>query len=317
MKLMTHKFIFTIIICIVLLASIAPSNGSAQAGSAYELIAEVNALRTSRGLAPYSIDSGLMSFAQSQSNYMASLGYWTHTRSDGSTAWDHGIKENVAMGTNMSTYYCVYNIWSDYVHWKTMVDYATGSVGAGVASDDSNIYYTLNVRPGAAIVPVANQPAPPAQVTEVTPWIQPVITSTPDKNGILTHIVKYGETLWLIAIAYDTTMREILINSGINPNTTDVFEGQVLTIRTAADPTATLPPTETPIQPSPTSTPPRPTRTPLPSLTPGPSPTPTNRPPIMAQAFADGKKVGVGLIAISALGLLLVAYFGFIKKPRA
>ncbi len=313
---MAKKILFSSIISIILITSFALPRTSAQAGSAYDLIAEVNALRTSRGLTPYSIDSGLMSFAQSHSTYMASLGYWTHTRMDGSTAWDHGIQENVAMGTNMSTSYCVYNVWSDYVHWKTMVDYASGSVGAGVAFADNTVFYTLNVRPSADVSPIGEQPAPPAQTTEITPYIQPLVTSTPDKDGIVTHIVKYGETLWLIAIAYGTTMREILINSGINPNTTDVFEGQVLTIFTAAAATVTMEPTETQIPPTPTNTPPRPTRTPLPSLTPGPTATPTNRPPIIYQAFSNGKNVGIGLITASALGLLLVLYFGFFRKPK-
>ncbi|MCJ7695801.1 MAG: LysM peptidoglycan-binding domain-containing protein, partial [Anaerolineaceae bacterium] len=110
----------------------------------------------------------------------------------------------------------------------------------------------------------------PANSDDTAPLSQ-IITSTPDKDGIVVHVVKAGETLWAIAIAYGTTGAEILINSGFNPNATGVFVGQVLTIRTAASVTATLTPTETPIPPTPTNTPIRPTRTPLPSLTPGPT----------------------------------------------
>lgn len=143
-----------------------------------------------------------------------------------------------------------------------------------------------------------------------------IITSTPDKDGIVVHVVKDGETLWAIAIAYGTTGAEILVNSGINPNATDVFVGQVLTIYTAASATATLTPTETPIPPTPTNTPIRPTRTPLPSLTPGPTATATDRPPLIIQTFGDGKSVGIGLMAVCGLGLLLVVFFGFIKKSE-
>jgi LysM repeat protein len=311
---MIKKTLIAITIILLLLTAIPASDIKAQAGSAYDLIAEVNSLRSSRGLSPYNIDSGLMSFAQTQSNYMASLGYWTHTRSDGSTAWDHGIQENVAMGTNMSTSFCVYNIWSDYVHWKTMVNYATGNVGAGVASSGDTVYYTLNVRPGEEVVDSNIVNAPVYQATETTEYISPIITSTPDNLGYVTHKVNYGETLWMIAIAYGTTMNEILINSGLGTGSTDVFAGQVLTIRTPGPATATLPPTETPIEPTPTNTPPRATRTPLPTRTPAPTSTPTPRPPFIYTVFGDTQKLGVGLISVCGLALVLVLYFGFFRK---
>jgi LysM repeat protein len=311
---MRKTLIFFLIITIFFIAC-AYKSVSAQAGSAYDLIAEVNSLRSSRGLSPYNIDNGLMSFAQSHSNYMATLGYWTHTRSDGSTAWDHGIQENVAMGTNMSTSYCVYTVWSDYVHWKTMVNYASGNVGAGVAFSGDTVFYTLNVRPGEEVVEDNTVAAPVYQATETSEYISPIITSTPDNLGYVTHKVNYGETLWMIAIAYGTTMNEILINSGLGTGSTDVFAGQVLTIRTPGPATATLPPTETPLQPTPTNTPPRATRTPLPTRTPAPTSTPTPRPPLVYTIFGDTQKLGIGLIAVCGLALVLVLYFGFFRKP--
>jgi uncharacterized protein YkwD len=100
----------------------------AQSGSATELINAVNQLRQSLGLAPYSVDSYLMGFAQSHSDYMASIGRWTHTRADGTTSFDYGIKENVAMGSTLSVPYVVNTIWSDWVHWQTMVGYTTGKL---------------------------------------------------------------------------------------------------------------------------------------------------------------------------------------------
>jgi uncharacterized protein YkwD len=132
MKLFT-LFIFTV-------ALITPKPVCAQADSASDLIATVNALRQSQGLVPYTVDSSLMAYAQSHSDYMASIGTWTHTRADGSTAFSVGIKENVAMGSNMSVQYCVYTVWSDWTHWNTMVGYPTGSVGAGVTVDGNLVY---------------------------------------------------------------------------------------------------------------------------------------------------------------------------------
>ncbi len=223
----TTAFIVAILISSFLLIHPAV----AQAGSAYDLINTVNSLRQSQGLAPYTIENYLMGFAQTQSDYMASLGTWTHIRADGSTAFDYGIKENVAMGTDMSVSYCVYTVWSDAVHWQTMVGYETGTVGAGVTVVDGVVYYTLNVRPGDSTSTTSNtnfneQPVSYSPQQETTQeYISQVITNTPDADGIIYHTVQYGETLWSIAIAYNTTIDEILTNSGLPLNTTEVFEG--------------------------------------------------------------------------------------------
>lgn len=312
-----------LILTVFILAGSFIQPAHAQAGSAYDLIAEVNALRQSMGLEAYTIDSYLMSFAQSHSDYMASLGYWTHTRSDGSTAFQQGIEENVAMGTNMSTSYCVYTVWSDYIHWKTMVENASGSVGAGVAFAGSTVFYTLNIISGGEVaVPVnvvadPQQAAAPQQQVEDTPddYINLIITSTPNPDGSVIHYVKYGESLWSIAIAYGTTGEQIMLNTGNAGSTTDVYEGQRLIIfpPQVREPTPT--PSKTPIPPTRTSTPQRPTRTPLPTETPMPTAESTPPPPLLYRAFADSRSVAVSLISISGLGLILLLWFGFLKKP--
>lgn len=304
----------------MLLAGIIFSPAHAQVGSAYDLIAEVNALRISKGLTPYEIEGFLMNFAQAQSDTMASLGYWTHTRSDGSTAWQYGIEENVAMGMNMSVSYCVYTVWSDTVHWKTMVEHATGSVGAGVAFSGGNVFYTLNVRPGEIVSenpePITQPIARVIAQEEETPdnYVSDVVTSTPNADGSIIHYVKYGESLWSIAIAYGTTGAEIMANSGNNPSVTDVYEGQMLIIRNATPNTPTITPTPTQIPPTRTNTPPRPTRTPLPTETPGPTPTYTIEPPFIYRTFSNTRSVALTLIVGSAVGLVLLLIFAYVKK---
>jgi LysM repeat protein len=292
---------------------------SAQAGSAADLINTVNALRQGMGLAPYTVDSYLMGFAQTHSNYMASIGRWTHTRSDGTTASQYGIKENVAMGTNMSIQYCIYTVWSDWIHWQTMTAYETGKIGAGVAMAGDVVYYTLNVLPGESVV---NQPAPTsgaAQPVSQSAQIQPmnfstIVTSTPGPDGAVIHTVQAGETLWTIAISYDVLIDQILTNSGLSLGTTQVFEGQVLIIQAPSDPTSTPTITLTSEPLTPTPTVPRPTMTPHPTRTPAPTTTPTTPPSALHQALGEGKNVGLGLILVSGLGLILVVYLGFIKK---
>lgn len=292
----------------------------AQAGSAYDLINTVNSLRQSQGLAPYTIENYLMGFAQTQSDYMASLGTWTHIRADGSTAFDYGIKENVAMGTNMSVSYCVYTVWSDAVHWQTMVGYETGTVGAGVTVVDGVVYYTLNVRPANSSInansSITNEDPVSYNLQQETTqeYISQVIINTPDADGIIFHTVQYGETLWSIAIAYNTTIDEILTNSGLPLNTTEVFEGNRLLIRGATEPSATpsFTPTEDPGTPTPTQ--PRPTLTPFPTRTPRPTNTPTPPPSLVTRTFGETRYVAIALISICGFGLLLVIYLGFIKK---
>ena len=318
------KYLILAICTLFLVAARNPLTVSTQAGSPYDLIDAVNSLRQSQGLAPYSIDSYLMGFAQSHSDYMASLGTWTHTRADGSTAFDVGIKENVAMGTNMSVQYCIYTAWADWVHWQTMTAYAAGKVGAGVSVSDGIVYYTLNVLPEDSMIQakevedeIKAAVAPDVMAQEDTPNVlAEVITSTPDADGIITHIVQYGETLWTIAMAYDVPINVILSNSGLSLTTTTVYAGQVLLIQTARDVTPTATPilTDTPVPDTPTPTLPRPTLTPFPTRTPAPTFTPTPSPSFLHRALGDRMNVGIGLIAICGLGLLILIYLGFIKK---
>lgn len=292
---------------------------SAQGGTPSDLINGVNSLRQSQGLASYTVDSYLMSFAQSHSDYMASLGTWTHTRADGSSAFDYGIKENVAMGKNMSVQYCIFTVWSDWVHWQTMTAYSAGKVGAGVSVSNGNVYYTLNVLPEGSVYSDSDNSRDGAetvsQIVQNTPIpLSPVVTSTSDADGIIIHTVQYGESLWSISQAYNVPIDEIMRNSGINPTTTSVIEGQQLIIQTATESSPTPVNTATPDPGTPTPTQPRPTLTPFPTRTPAPTQTPIPPPTIFQRALGDGKNVGIGLILVSGLGLMLVIYLGFLKK---
>jgi len=316
------KILIIPLVVLLLFSAAGWSPVSAQAGSPSELINGVNNLRKSQGLAPYTVDSYLMGFAQSHSDYMATLGSWTHTRADGTTAFDYGIKENVAMGTNMSVQYCIYTVWSDWVHWQTMTAYASGKVGAGVTVADGNVYYTLNVLPGDSVVNEAadnddnTAAAAQPQVQQATAIpISPITTSTPNQDGIIIHTVKYGETLWTIAQAYGVPIDEILRNSGLNPTTTQVFEGQELLIQTASEPSPTSRPSATPDPGTPTPTAVRPTMTPFPTRTPAPTFTPTEPPSVIHRTLGNGTIIGYGLVLVSGLGLALVIYMGFLKKP--
>jgi len=140
--------------------------------------------------------------------------------------------------------------------------------------------------------------------------ISAVATNTPNEDGIITHTVKYGETLFTISQAYGVPIDQILNNSGLGQSTTEIREGQVLLIQTAQEPS---PPTPTEEPHTPTPTVPRPTMTPFPTRTPAPTFTPTPLPSIIHRTLGQGTYVGVALIVICGIGLILVIYKGFVK----
>src|SRR5512147_2025406 len=82
-----RSIFFTVALLCISLAALsfpAPSNAETflkprYAGTAYDLVNGVNALRAAYGLAPYSINSTLMYTAQAQADFMGSIGKVTHS----------------------------------------------------------------------------------------------------------------------------------------------------------------------------------------------------------------------------------------------
>jgi LysM repeat protein len=301
----------------------------AQASSAQELIAAVNALRSSNGLAPYQTDGSLMASAQSHSDYQASIQDTTHTRADGTSPADYSFIENIAGGLNLSASAAVNSFWQDELHLSTLTGLSEGYVGAGVAVDSSNVvYYTLQVRraPGAVNVPV--NVAPPAQGGSPASGAQdaadaPVVllqqvTNTPQPDGSIIHVVQEGESAWTVADAYGLTVSELSALNGLSPEPA-LFPGQTLIVRQAASPTVT--PTVTSTLRPPTRTP-APTRTPrpptaVPSITPTASATPFSL--LNALPTLEGssrRSLGIGLIVVSGLGLLAMLGTSLFKRGR-
>lgn len=145
---------------------------------------------------------------------------------------------------------------------------------------------------------------------------QGIPTSTPQADGAIYHIVQSGESLWAISDAYGIPGEDIMTMNGNAPGATDLLIGTILLIRHAntVTPTSNLPPTAIPTTPQPTVF--VPSRTPIPSNTPFPSPTATQPPSRQQLMFGDSQKIGIGLVSVSAAGILLVVYFGFIRKAK-
>lgn len=309
------RIVFALLTAAVLLLPTAVSV-HAEIGSAAELIASVNAIRSGYGNTPLVEDAILDSTALATAQTMAASKVCAHIGdASGRVAaagYGSGAKvwatENIACGM-MSVSELMSNYWADASHLLPMTDANYKNIGAGVAIADGWAYYVVHAAftSGGASSGKSQALAtlPPAAATQSN-IINSVVTVTPQTNGSLVHIVQQGQALWSIAIAYGITVNQIVTLNGLNANTPMIYAGQKLTIRPAFTPT--LSPTITPTQPPATYTP-KPTRTPrLPTLTSTPLPTATSTPrPLIPGLNMPNKQVlGIGIIVACGLGLLAV-----------
>ncbi len=316
----------TIVLALALLLQVTPAR--AQAGSAADLLSQVNAYRAANGLEAYATDGELMSLAQSQSEYQASIQTCTHQRENGSGPEAYGIAaENIACGNNLSVEGAIYGQWTDQLHLATMLGPTSGTFGAGVAVAGDLVYYTLAVRRISGEF-VYNPPAEEndsssgEQSNASAPFSQ-MLTSTPNPDGSIAHVVKYGETLYDIADAYGVSINDLISMNNLDAQNPVIFEKQVLIIRIAFTETPFMtatfterPPTRTPL-PSRT---PRPTRTATKFHTPQPTRTLTPEPPVKVPSMEDlgpaRQVMAYTFIGIGAVGLILLILTAFLPQKK-
>lgn len=315
---MRRLFLITLVVILLLAFALPRATTSAQSIlTAGEMIDLVNSIRTGYGLPALIVDSILNSTAYSTAATMASNGVCAHiggARERIAAAGFGGgatifATENMACA-NSATIDWLRSVWADADHMLPMTDPAYTHVGAGTyTGSNGTTYYVLHaayVAGGGGNIPY-NTP----QYTQPSTYVEPVITATPLEDGSIVHIVKYGQALETIAIWYGVTMSQII---GLNnlPDT-NIYVGQKLIIRLA--PTVTITPTRTATVRRPTRTP---TATPLPrTTTPTRTPTPSPAPNLLAKLpKIDRQWTGLGLVIISAIGLVLVLIFSFIRKPE-
>ena len=308
----------------LLLCALSAGTLHVRAQSADALISEVNALRAANGLEPYITDPSLMALAQEQSLYQASIRRTTHDRPDGSGT--PARSENICGGIGVNASYCVNNMWTDELHRYTMIGLESGTVGAGLAEAEGNSYYTLMVNSTGGETGLAKLSTVSEYEVPIDPdsaLLQPdeMSTCTPMPDGSIYHTVRANETLWSIALSYNTTIADIQALNGMPEDDTAVSIGQRILIVYGGNPVEDTPtPTITPLPatntPKPTSTATN-TPTPLPTMTPTVTNTPTPEPLIPHIRYFDtpgAKKLGLGLVISCSLGLLATLYFGFLRK---
>lgn len=331
-----NRSIPVVVVVCLLFAVLAsrPASVSAQAGTAGDLIAAVNAYRANYDLAPYTVDGNLMIMAQQHSEYQASIEQITHTRADGSTPATLGItSENVGGGPGTSVSTLINYQWSDYWHTHTMVGYTAANVGAGVAFSGNNVYYTLivvrtgsmtNLMETASAAPAGSmaaastpQPGTTAKAGTALPTPTPFATSTPREDGAIVHPVTFGETLWSIATAYGISEQHLKDINGFTDENPVIYEGNKLFIVLPNTPTPTATITGTPLPPTATLLPTRTARVLLGTPTPGDALPPTAvplLPPVREDGEWDRKAIGFWVLLTCLIGLFIALFSNMRKR---
>ncbi|MHB0988392.1 MAG: CAP domain-containing protein [Bellilinea sp.] len=320
--LLISRLILTMVI-VGLAVLPAPPSVRAQGGTAYDLVAAVNAVRTANGLPALEMDGILMGTAQATSDVMAANGSCSHigNASGRIAAAGYGgggtvfATENIACGISMTVEDVVYRYWADATHMMPMTEPKYTHIGGGVTVVDGRVFYVIH----AAYVSGGSYSSAPTSGSSkpiaTSGVVKPVITATPGDDGSIVHEVQPGQALWSIAIAYGVKIADLIALNQLPANPV-LLIGQKLIVRQAftptVSPTVTLtlrPPTRTP---TPTATPRTPTVTPTVTLTPTATPRPLFNwtPP----DWAGRNTLGVGIIAVSGIGLLMVVLSSLRKK---
>jgi LysM repeat protein len=317
----------TILALIILISLFYLPSGSiqAQAGSAAQVLAEINGVRASNGLEPLQENVYLNIAAQNHANWIAETGIGGHIGEDGSTATDRAlavgygegvtvwVTENWARGLGLTASQVVYDYWVPSTeHLANILTTWHNEFGAGVALDGNGFtVYVVNFGHTLDSVVIEEQPTitPGGPTPTQIIYIQPVTTTTPNPDGSVVHVVLEGQSLWSIAEAYQIPLADLLALNGLTEDDA-IFPGETLLIVPASQ--EVQEPTETPEIQTPTNTP-EPTHTPTKTIevtpTPSPTPTPEKRPNFLVNIFSgDTLWIGIGLVGVSVAGIILLLY---------
>jgi len=234
------------------------------APSPAEVIAAINDLRLARGLNALAVHSVLMQVAADQASALAASGGMVgHERPCGMTlgqdllargypllgdlSLDGYRSENWGIASNAQD---AISMWlGDDLHTNTMLSPERSDIGAAVAVSDQ-IYVALETAFSASSgkmqydaypiltgIPMT-QAACIGLVTQAAQYglspqeMLPVTRNTALPGGEVFHEVKYGQTLWTLAIQYDTTIAEI---ERLNNLSSEIIApGQKLLVKTGA-----------------------------------------------------------------------------------
>ena len=152
-----------IVILIALIGLLAPFAGTAHASTGSmesDFVARINALRTSKGLAPLKVDSELTTIARRWAGKMAAAGTISHNpnfANEVSADWTK-LGENVGMGPDVASVHTAF-VKSAH-HYANMVDPAFTRIGVGVVVNPDGTLFTSHQFERLASDDAAPAPAP-------------------------------------------------------------------------------------------------------------------------------------------------------------
>jgi LysM repeat protein len=226
--------------------------------------------------------------------------------------------ENITSGSEGMSAQEAVNRWTgDAPHLNTMISPDLTEIGAGVTIDNGRVYYVIDcARPNDSGIPQpvgtvgSGSPAVPTLPPGVSGVIVPVMVVTPNTDGDLIHEVKAGQSLWQLAISYDTKIDEIKRLNNLFDN--EIYPGTTLLIKKGVYQPTTVP-TLTFAVTSAASPASLPVFTPTPDdLTPASEPTAQGSTASSSSTLA----IAIGIIAAAVLGGGVVAWWGAHKKQQ-
>jgi LysM repeat protein len=299
-----------------------------------DVIERVNNLRLANGLNPLAAHPVLMQIAQEQANGIASgfgghwrpnnltLGQWLISLGyplSGDLSQDGYRSENWVMADSAEG--AILAWLGDEPHTNTMLSPNRSDMGVGITLSDGSYIIVLetalrttsgqmqtSAKSFLTGVPLTQQAAfavetLAAENGTLPQYLLPIVLNTANPSGDVFHEVRYGQTLWSIAISYHTTIKEI--QSLNNWNSTDVYVGQLLLVKKSATPppqVAAVSATQTFILPEA-------------SITPALKPTITSiaKPETAIKSNNPGE-VTLSLVGIIITALILGSVFAFSRK---
>ena len=289
----------------------------------YDLVSAVNALRTSKGLPTYNVNSILMEIAQNQASYLSSTGGSGDGAigPGGTLPYQRALNAGYAVAGDLppglfsenwveaSSVQAAINFWEgDAEHRIALYSTNLFDIGGGVASGGGMTFYVIDTGASTGTKSTSGSTGNATTVVVVNGTlvsqdqiIPMAIVSTPDQSGAVYHIVQEGQALWQIAIAYKVKINDIKTLNNLSSDV--IYPGQKLLIMHAA--------TLTPVPPTSAPTLDLSTFTPLPTVevateTVTSTATATSTPPAESRS---GPVVVGGIILVALIAAGFIAWF--------
>lgn len=216
----------------LLIALIVTSPAAAQ--DAADMIARVNELRVSLGLAPYSWNASLAAAANTQAAYLASSGIVSHTGADGSSPRDRAraagyaspwVSENIYVG-GIAGIGDAMTFWvNSPVHYASLTSPNYTDIGGAIAVGSTRSFVLVfgapDTRPIAGASGGGNSGSSSANSANNAASAPPVFVVGVDAQGNIMHEIQPGDTLGDIALLYGYSWDDIPAMLTLNGMTQD------------------------------------------------------------------------------------------------